>query len=118
MRTRPIDEQRPTLRALARGHNALHQCLDDTRADVAQIKLTVAETKAKVETIEAGLGLAGGRKKVAGLASGWQAFGRTFAATTSAIVSAAIAYKLVVLLLPAAWLAAQALSRAALKGVF
>ena len=118
MKTKPVNEARPTMRDLARGHNALHQCLEDTRAGVAAIRITAAETKAKVESIEAGLGLADGRKKVAGLASGWQAFGRTFAATTSAIVSAAIAYKLVVLLAPAGWLALQALSRAALKGAF
>lgn len=104
VKTVPIDEDRPTMRAIARGHNQLHKCLDKTQQDVAAIRTA--------------LGLDENGRRVAGLASSWQAFRRTVFATTTSIAAAALVYKVVVLVAPGVLLIWTALSRAMLKGVF
>lgn len=87
MKTEPVDEHRPTLRGLAKGHNELHACLEEARDDIRVIKKA--------------LGLGEGGTKVAGLATYWGAFRRTVLATASSFVAIAVLYRIAVAIAPA-----------------
>jgi hypothetical protein len=104
MRTEPVDENRPTLKGLARAHNQLHDCLDDTRA--------------KVENIEQALGIGEGQRKVSGLLTQLQAYRNNVLAVASTFIALALLYKLCVLIAPGLMVIWKALAHAALKGVF
>lgn len=78
MKTKPIDETHPTMRALARGHNQLHECLEHARDDI--------------DLLLRAQGLRGDRGRVSGLSSSWQAFRRTVYATTTSITAVGVLY--------------------------
>lgn len=78
VKTAPINEDRPTMRALAKGHNRLHECLEEARGDID--KLMLAQ------------GLRPGQKPVSGLSSRWESFRRTVYATTTSITAVGVAY--------------------------
>lgn len=95
LKTAPIDERHPTLAALARGHNELHDCLDDARKDIVVIKDA--------------LGLGEGGKRVVGLSSRWDSYKRTVLGTGSAIVTLAVFYRIMLALWPSIQSAARAM---------
>lgn len=111
VKTTPIDPRHATLAAIARGHNKLHECLDQAREDIATATNDIAEMKDA-------LGLGRGGKKVAGLSTKWAAFRRNVMATTSSIIACGIIYKIAVLVAPGLVLIWTALSAAMLKGIF
>jgi len=90
VRTTPIDVNHATMRALARGHNQLHECLEGARNDIVEVDAKVVDVKADVAEIKKALGLGERPKKVAGLASTWQSFRRTVLATSTSITALAV----------------------------
>jgi len=117
-----VNEDRPSLRAIARAHNQTHDCIEDgfakTHARAEEIHAEVARVGAALAGLKDELGLTGKKKKPVGLASNWQSFRRTVAATTSSIVAVALVYKLAVLAWPGLWEVLKALGGAAMHGLF
>jgi hypothetical protein len=102
VKVRPIPTSKPTNADLARGFNELHACHEDT--------------KAKVESIQRGLGLDADGKPVAGLSSPRKAFLRTVMGTGTAIVLLAGLYRFIVTISPDVWAFLKAVNAAILAG--
>ena len=125
----PITKAKPTNADLAKGINQIHTCFEDhkriTREGVAAAVRASADAAKKaaiasddIATIREALGLAEGKKKVAGLSSPFKAFIRSAGATVTGVGALVLLYRFVVAVAPSAWRFLEALNHIVLSGKF
>ena len=114
MKMDPLPQICPTNKDLARGLNQVHDCLEDHKRLTEKNFKTL---RGEMTTIKDGLGLQPGQRPSVGTSTPWEAWRRTVFATTTAITSVAVIYKIGLTIGPGVWEAIKALLHAAAHGL-
>lgn len=122
MQIDPITKSKPTIADVAKGFNQIHACLEDHKermtVELAAAAKEALAARTDVASIREALGLTDPKKKVAALASPFQAFTRNAVSSTTGLVACIFIYRMAVAVWPGFWGFLLALNHAVLTGKF